>query len=405
MSNKFWIIAQRECFIRMRKPSFWLLALLGPLVLLFMSIVPYAITSGVQEEKQMLLNVPNECFDQFPLTIGAYQTHVISTSTEEAYLAYSSGEEQVFCDLHVSPDDTSWHVYSKNKLPVLDSLNMLRVLANVRLDLHHQPVMTTFVSLDSIPEERISSLQQTIALVASLLVYFFLFTYSASLLKGVMEEKSNKVMDIILSSVSPFHWLMGKIGGVGLASLAQFGLWMLVSYLPYYFFEQHYGDAMHLFSAEQIHATVQQSADPGQALAWNQWIEGLQAIAWVSLFLVMICCMVFGFVLYASVFAMVGILSDREADTQPYILPITSPLLLSFFTSGLVMADPYGDAAAWLSFIPFTAPVIIPLRLALGVAWQDLLFSQLILALGSLVLLFFAGKLYKRVLNKGGRVF
>lgn len=402
MSNKFWIIAQRECFIRMRKPSFWLLALLGPLVLLFMSVVPYALTSGLEEEKKMLLNVPNECFDQFPLTIGTYQTQVISTSTQEAYRAYAAGEEQVLCDL--SPD-TVWHVYAKYPLPVRDSLNLVRVLANVRVELDRLPVPTNFIPVAASEDEGLSSIQQTLALVASLLVYFFLFTYSASLLKGVMEEKSNKVMDIILSSVSPFEWLMGKISGVGLASLLQFGLWMLVSYLPYYFFEQRYSEAFDLFSAEHIRATVQQSADPGQALAWYQWIQGLQAIAWISLFGVMVWCMVFGFILYASVFAIVGILSDRESDTQPYILPITSPLLLAFFTSGLVMADPYGDAATWLSFIPFTAPVILPLRLALGVAWQDVLVNQCVLALTSLAVLSLAGKLYKRVLNRGGRMF
>jgi|GEM_PF-3876971 len=406
MSNKFLIIAKRECKVRMSKRSFWLLALLGPLLLLLMSVVPYAITSGLQEEKKMLLNVPNECFDQFPLTIGAYKTKVITTGSQEAYTAYATGEEQILCDLHISPKDTSWHVYAKEQLPAMDSLNLLRVLSNVRIAAHAKPVSAKIIVADqNLKEETISATQHTVALMSALVVYLFLFTYSASLLKGVMEEKSNKVMDIVLSSVSPFTWLMGKISGVGFSSVLQFCVWMLVSYLPYYFFEQHYGASLDLFSPEQIHKTLETSADAGQALAWQEWMSMMRGISWVSLVFVMLCSMSFGFVLYASVFAIVGILSDREADTQPYILPITSPLLLSFFTSGVVMANPYGEVAVWLSYIPFTAPVIVPLRLALGVAWQDLAGCLLLLGIASVSVLFFAGKLYKRVLNRGGRVF
>ncbi len=389
----------------MNKRSFWLLALLGPVLLLLMSVVPYAITSGLQEEKKMLLNVPNECFDQFPLTIGTYKTKIITTSTQEAYTAYTTGEEQILCDLHLSSNDTLWHVYAKEPLPAVDSLNLLRVLSNVRIASNAKPISSKIVIADqNKEEEKVSATQQTIALMAALVVYLFLFTYSASLLKGVMEEKSNKVMDIVLSSVSPFTWLMGKISGVGFSSVVQFCLWMLVSYLPYYFFEQHYGASLDLFSPEQIHQTLETSADAGQALAWQEWLSMMQGISWLSLIVVMLCSMSFGFVLYASVFAIVGILSDREADTQPYILPITSPLLLSFFTSGVVMANPYGEVAVWLSYIPFTAPVIVPLRLALGVAWQDMIVCLLLLGVASVGVLFFAGRLYKRVLNRGGRL-
>lgn len=405
MLNKLWIIAKRECLVRMNKRSFWLLALLGPLILLLMSVVPYAMTSGLKEEYNVLINVPNECFDQFPLSIGSYQTNMITTSTKEALQYYYTGEEQVLCDLTTTSSDTSWTIYSKNKIAVVDSLNLTRILTNVRLSLSSKPITTSFITVGDQSQDKNNVLQQTIALVCALIVYLFLFTYSASLLKGVMEEKSNKVMDIILSTVSPFTWLLGKISGVGLASVLQFSIWICVSYVPYYFFDQRYGQALDLFSVEHIHATVQQSADPAQALAWHEWIVGLQLIPWVTLFCVMFISMSLGFVLYAAVFSMVGILVDREADTQPYILPITSPLLLSFFTSGLVMADPAGDVAVYLSYIPFTAPVILPLRVALGIPFSSVLWAELFLGVSSVLVLFVTGMLYKRVLNKGGNLF
>ena len=403
MANKFWIVARRECKVRMTKRSFWLLALIGPIALLFMSIVPYALNAGLADEKKILINVPNECFDQFPLSIGAYKTNVITANTREAYATYLTGEEQVLCDLKMTPTDTLWHVYAKEKINILDSLNIARVLNNVRVSVNSKIIQTHFIKADesSSSSDNGSALQSTIAMVASLLVYLFLFTYSASLLKGVMEEKSNKVMDIILSSVSPFTWLMGKITGVGLASIVQFCVWMLVSYVPYYIFQQHYGKALDMFSSEQINTTLLHSSDPAQALAWASWVEAMNSISWLSLMLVMFACMTFGFVLYAAVFSVVGIISDREADTQPYILPITSPLLLAFFTSGVVMANPYGSLALWCSYIPFTAPVILPIRLALGVAWYELLPALMLLLAFSVGVLFFAGRLYKRVLNGG----
>jgi ABC-2 type transport system permease protein len=275
-------------------------------------------------------------------------------------------------------------------------------LNNVRVNAFSKPIRTQFSKTElPISSSAPSALQQTIAMVASLLVYMFLFTYSASLLKGVMEEKSNKVMDIILSSVSPFTWLMGKITGVGLANVVQFCVWMFVSYVPYYFFQQHYGQALDMFSPEQIQATIQSSSDPSQALAWSEWLNAVHGISWWSLMLIMFACMSLGFILYAAIFSVVGILADRESDTQPYILPITSPLLLAFFTSGVVMAEPYGNLAMWFSYIPFTAPIILPIRLALGVAWYELLLPLVVMFSVSVGVLFFAGKLYKRVLNRG----
>jgi ABC-2 type transport system permease protein len=401
MSNKFWIVARRECMVRMSKRSFWLLALLGPLALLIMSVVPYAISSGMKDEKKLLINVPNECFDQFPLSIGVYKTNIITVNSDEAHAMFLLSDEQVLCDLQTT-SDTLWVIHAKEKINVLDSLNLSRVLNNVRVNAFSKPIRTQFSKTElPISSSAPSALQQTIAMVASLLVYMFLFTYSASLLKGVMEEKSNKVMDIILSSVSPFTWLMGKITGVGLASVVQFCVWMFVSYVPYYFFQQHYGKALDMFSPEQIQATIQSSSDPSQALAWSEWLNAVHGISWWSLMLIMFACMSLGFILYAAIFSVVGILADRESDTQPYILPITSPLLLAFFTSGVVMAEPYGNLAMWFSYIPFTAPIILPIRLALGVAWYELILPLVVMFSVSFGVLFFAGKLYKRVLNRG----
>lgn len=404
MFHKFLIIAKRECRVRINKPAFWILSLLGPLVLMVMSVVPYSISSGLQEKKSLIINVSNELYDKFPLTIGGYETQVVAESSQEAHARYLGGEEQVLCDLSYTKD-TVWNIYCKEALSLADSLSLFRTLGSISL-IHPEKMITTRLFLNQENNEPpYSALQQTVALLAALVVYFFLFTYSVSLLKGVMEEKGNKVMDITLSSISPTTWITGKIVGVGLASTMQFMLWGIVSYVPFYFFKQRYGSALNLFSPENIHATLQHSSDKAQTLGWYEWVKVFDQVHWVSMFVVMVLCMIFGFILYATVFAIIGMLSARETDAQPYVLPITAPLLLSFFTSGLVIADPCGDTSTLLSCIPFTAPVILPLRAGLGVEMKSLFLGLFFLIVMSLTMVFIAGLVYKKTLNNGGRLF
>lgn len=407
MQNKFWNIAKRECAVRMNKPAFWILSLMGPVVLVILSVVPYAISNSVQEKKIMQVNVPVTMQDRIPTIIANYEVQLLDTTNVAALSLFLSGmSAPVFCDLNTSKD-MSWTIYTKEALHPLDSLNILRTLSGIRLSDAGIQGHILNLKLDGKNEVAFSPLQQTVAMLASILVYFFLFTYSVSLLKGVMEEKSSKVMDIILSSISPITWIMGKIAGVGLASFVQFILWLGISYVPFYFFKQKYGEALTSFSTENIHESLlhTQQANIHQAAAWYDWLSMIDNIHWVALLMTMIAAMVFGFILYAALFAIIGTISGRESDAQPYVLPVTSPLIFSFITSGAVIAEPYGVMAQWLSAIPFTAPVVLTLRVGLGVAWTDLWMNILSLGLMSALTVVFAGRVYKRMLNKGGYLF
>lgn len=405
MQSKFWIIAKREAAVRMKKPAFWILSLMGPVVLVILSVVPYAITSSLQEKKVVLINAPTKMHRQFPLSIAHYEVQLIDTSA--AMTIFLSGNQQLFGDIYIGKEDTLWTLCAKEIMHPSDSLNIVRTLA--AMGPSEVSVPSYIVNFKSREREvlSVSALQQTVALLASILVYFFLFTYSVSLMKGVLEEKSNKVMDIILSSVSPATWIMGKITGVGLASFVQFVLWLGISYVPFYFFKQKYRGALDAFSLENIHATMQHSSQESinQAMGWYDWLSMINDIHWFTLVFTMILAMALGFVLYAAVFAIIGMVSGRESDAQPYVLPVTSPLIFSFITSGVIIADPYGTMAEWLSAIPLTAPVVLTLRAGLGVALSELWMSLLCLALTAVVAVLFAGRIYKRMLNQGGYLF
>ena len=403
MWSKFWNIAKRECEVRMSKPAFWILSFLGPVVLMILSVVPYAITSSLQEKKIMLINAPQSLHQSIPLRMGDYEVQL--TDTTRAFNVFVSGEQQLLCELYTA-QDTFWTVSTKEIMHPADSLNILRTLSAIGASKNRIP--TRIINFEAEKDEvSFSPLQQTLSLLASILVYFFLFTYSVSLLKGVMEEKSNKVMDLILSSVSPATWIMGKIAGVGLASFVQFVLWLGVSYVPFYFFKQKYGGALNAFSVENIHAAIQQGqqVDINQAMGWYDWLSMMDTMNWFALVFTMVMAMAFGFVLYAAVFAIVGMVSGRESDAQPYVLPVTSPLIFSFITSGVVIADPYGTMAQWLSLLPFTAPVVLTLRAGLGVPLSDLWLGLISLALSAASIVLLAGKVYKRMLNQGGSLF
>lgn len=404
MPNKFWNIAKRECAVRINKPVFWILSLMGPVLLMILSIVPYAITSSMQEKRLILINAPVAVHHQIPLSIANYEVQLIDTSA--AMNVFLNQQQQLLGDLHIGITDTLWTICAKERMHPSDSLNIVRTLSNIGPST--VALSSYVVNFKSEQEDSVSSpMQQTVALLASILVYFFLFTYSVSLLKGVMEEKSNKVMDIILSSVSPVTWIIGKITGVGLASFLQFVLWLGISYAPFYFFKQKYGVALDSFSEENIHASLQyaQHANINQAIGWYEWLRMIDSIHWLTLVVSMIIAMTLGFVLYAALFAIVGMIAGRESDSQPYVLPITSPLIFAFITSGAVIAEPYGEMAAWLSAIPFTAPVVLTLRAGLGVEFKELWWSFATLASSAALMVLFAGKIYKRILNQGGYLF
>ena len=227
-----------------------------------------------------------------------------------------------------------------------------------------------------------------IGFMCGILIYMFIFMYGTMVMRGVIEEKTSRIVEVIISSVKPFQLMMGKILGVALVGLTQFMLWIILTIIISAFAEVLFFDAGTI-STESMGMSGEQSvilSTLSNSLAGINILQLLFAFAFYFLG---------GYLLYSALFAAVGSAVDAEADTQQFILPITIPLIISFILMQPVMDNPDGVLAYWLSLIPFTSPIIMMVRLPFGVNNSELILSMALLVAGFLATTLFAAKIYR----------
>ena len=225
-----------------------------------------------------------------------------------------------------------------------------------------------------------------IGFITGILIYMFIFMYGTMVMRGVIEEKTNRIVEIIISSVKPFQLMMGKIIGVALVGLTQFILWILLTIIISSFAE------LFLIDATEI---TNNTDTINQSLILDEITKLTGGIDLMKIFLSFIFFFLFGYLMYSALFAAVGSAVDAEADTQQFVLPITIPLILAFILIQPVMDNPDGTLAFWLSMNPLTSPVIMMVRLPFGVDIWELVLSMILLILGFIITTYLAAKIYR----------
>lgn len=255
-------------------------------------------------------------------------------------------------------------------------------------------------------EEEVMQEKAMVGFFFGIAVYLFIFIYGVQVMRGIIEEKTNRIVEVIISSVKPFELMMGKILGIALVSLTQFLLWILLSTVfitasQSLLFQKQLDDAAmtrvqkstELMQQQNLPATAQADAldltNPGHLLNRIQWplMIGLFLFYFLG-----------GYLLYSSLFAAIGAAVDNETDTQQFMLPVTIPLLVAYFLSFTIIENPAGDAAFWGSVIPFTSPIVMMVRVAMGLEpgeyWQ-LGLSMVLLVIGFIGTTWLAAKIYR----------
>jgi ABC-2 type transport system permease protein len=215
----------------------------------------------------------------------------------------------------------------------------------------------------------------SIGIACAVLIYLALFIYGAQVMRGVIEEKTSRIIEVIISSVKPFQLMLGKIIGVGLVGLTQFSAWIILSVIATKI-------AGHAFASPQGSMMA--------ALAVLQTIHfGYILICFLFYFLT-------GYLLYSALFAAVGSAVDSETETQQFMFPITLPLLFTYMLSVTILfRAPDSPLAVWLSMIPFTSPVAMMLRLPFGVPTWQLVISMILMIIGFIFTTYVAARIYR----------
>ncbi len=244
-----------------------------------------------------------------------------------------------------------------------------------------------------------SGINAAIGFISAALIYLFIFLYGAQVMRGVIEEKTNRIIEVIISSVKPFELMLGKILGIALVGLTQFLLWVLLTFAITTVVSKVW--VADKYNAEQITEQTFKSNAPitSQEQLKNFDDSDLSQLLGSVNFAVIIGAFLFyflgGYLLYAALFAAIGAAVDSEADTQQFMLPITIPLILAFSMAQSVIANPESAQAFWLSVIPFTSPVIMMVRIAYGVPIFDLVISMISLLIGFFATTWLSAKIYR----------
>jgi ABC-2 type transport system permease protein len=213
----------------------------------------------------------------------------------------------------------------------------------------------------------------TLSFAGAILIYLSLFIYGAQVMRGVIEEKTSRIIEVIVSSVKPFQLMMGKIVGVGLVGLTQFVLWITLSAAITYFV----GHNTSPMSGELYNFIHSLGANVGYEL-------GCFLFYWVT-----------GFLFYSALFAAVGSAVDSETETQQFMFPITLPLLFTYIISVYLFRVPDSPLAFWLSIIPFTAPVAMMVRIPFNVPGWQLGLSMVLMIAGFIFTTYVASRIYR----------
>lgn len=216
----------------------------------------------------------------------------------------------------------------------------------------------------------------SLAIVFSFLLYIFIFTYGSLVMRSIVSEKSNKILEVMFLSVKPLEMMYGKIISVALVGITQFAAWAVILFL-----------LNSISSTDNISfiASVASNAE------------------WGSLLPCLIIYSLLGYLLYASLFAAIGAVSGPETDTQQFLLPVMLPIVFAIYSSIQTAYYPDNDIALWCSFIPLTSPIVMTSRLCYGVESWEVILSMLILTATVIFTTYLSGKIYKSAILLHGK--
>jgi len=267
-----------------------------------------------------------------------------------------------------------------------------KIISSLKTDLSIQSV-----TLGTSGQEVISNatVNYAIGFIAGILIYTFIFVYGNQIMQGVIEEKSSRIIEILISSLKPFQLMMGKIIGIGAVGLTQFIIWIgLIAavtsvVLGYFGLQMPQSQAMDMAYPE----TAQLLGTP---LEVGQMFQILREINYLQLLITFIFYFFGGYLLYGAFFAAIGAAVDSPSDAQQFMFPVTIPLIIAYLGLFIfVLDDPNSNISFWLSIIPFTSPIAMMGRISYGVPFFDLSVSVALLVLGFLFTTWLAGKIYR----------
>ena len=409
--NKIFLVIQREFMTRVKKKSFLLATILVPLI--FPAAIGGVVYLAIQDEKNKEQEVIHILDESGLLTFEeseSYRYKEVDGPLDSAKNSFGNSDD--FALIYVpkieldNPDGILF--YAKTS----PGINMVRGFENriesqirdlkltrsgltvEQLDELKTNVKIDSFNLDESGDEKKSDSGFTfgISYAMGFLIYIFLFAYGAQVMQGVMEEKSSKIVEVIVSTVKPFQMMVGKVVGVASVGIVQFLIWIVLMSVIFLVGMSAFG--LSLDPAEVSNMTSQASEIQNNA-KFQEAMAIVNDIPITKIVLLFIFFFLGGFFLYGALFAAVGSAVDSQADAQQFMMPIMLPIILSFVGLSFVFNDPNGSISFWFSIIPLTSPIVMMGRIGFGVPAWEIALSMVLLVGGFFFTLWLAGRIYR----------
>ncbi|MFC4212519.1 ABC transporter permease [Pedobacter lithocola] len=422
--NKILLIIKREYLSRVKKKSFIIMTFLTPLIIAgFYGLIIYFSIKGINDKtdtvavvnqnktltekltsnKNVTFEYVNQSFESLKKNLSKSKYDYVlllpdfDVDTPNGIQLIGTKQAGLSLDGKISDSIEDLIRDYKLKKSGISQADLDNLKSKVTID--------TKKIADTGQEENSSAGASTIiAFVAGVMMFMFIMLYGVQVMRGVIEEKTSRIIEIMISSVKPFQLMMGKIIGIAMVGLTQFLLWIVLTFsisaLAVGVFISK-DDAKKIVASSSKVSTGNLAAQQIQAAAMNDGPLGnvkksIENLDFGKIITVFIFYFLGGYLFYSALYASIGSAVDSETETQQFMMPVMMPLLLGYALSlSVVTNDPYGSVAFWLSMIPFTSPIAMVVRLPYGVPGWELALSMCILVVGFIGTVWFAARIYR----------
>src|SRR5574343_472287 len=410
------LILKHEYITRVSKKSFIIMTLLGPVLIgLF-----YGSIAGIsyyqlnkKETRAVLVHDPYLSLNKQLPKSETFEFSFVSTE-EDGKRMVNQDDADLVLDIKNKAGD-SIGIVAKKSLSISDKGELKALLSDHYFNQHLAAKGLSAGMIDSMKtkihmsdqlisgKSSATEIKSGIGYIGAFIIYLFIFMYGVMIMRGVTEEKNNRIVEIIVSAVRPFELMMGKILGVALVALTQFMAWIILSGVLLTVLSIALG--IESGASAGAVAAAQQNA-PQQMGMLTEIMDQLRSLNFAKIITGFLLFFFGGFLLYSSLFAAIGSAVDSDTETQQFMFPVSMPLIFGLVIAQVtVLKDPNSSFAVWSSMIPFTSPVVMMVRLPFDISWLEIISSVVILYGSFFVIVWLAGKIYRiGILSYGQKV-
>ncbi len=415
--NKILLIIQREYITRVLKKSFWISSLLAPILITAIYAIPIWLAMKDKEVKRVEILDLSGLWKKSDLVDKEVEFTFITGKEQDLKMTFAAKGYDAFVSIpeDVLTNPKGVHIYSAKNIGMSLKGSVEKLIQNkvrhellLKAGISSQIYESTQVDIDSKTFTVSTDGQETssssggamiLAGIMGLVLYVTLLLYGSQVMNGVIEEKSSRIIEVIISSVKPYQLLLGKIIGVGLVGLTQFLLWIVLTIGLTQVTSQWYGGKVkdNLTQIKQVESgkqgiLISKSAEESPMSEVTKVLESTNIPMVIAAFLFYFFV---GYMLYSSLFAAIGSAVESATEAQQFTFIVMIPIILSFLMAQYTMQDPDSQIAFWASMIPFTSPINMMVRLPYGVPGWQLVLSMSLLVLGFLGCSWVSARIYR----------